>query len=126
VAICSDCQQERRRLESLSEVSDGDEERVVGLVSRDLVATVGPGLEHIAIAEAARIRLFVSRVAEYEGRVVDDVQQRLHDEHLDTTWPTCPQHPNHPLWYSDGWWRCPTSGMVARLGELGGVERSDR
>ena len=103
----------------ISRITDDDEQRIVAAVSRDLVATMGPGLEHMAIAEAARIRSwFASTIAEYERQVVEDVQQRLHDERLDTTWPKCPQHPNHPLWYSDGWWACPRNGRVARLGDL--------
>lgn len=118
VAICSDCQPERRRLESAGIVKDADEARLVALLTRDLLATVGPGAEGIAIAEAARVRLFAETLQEYERRVVEDVQQRLHDERVDTTWPACPVHANHPLWCSDGWWRCKDGGAVARLGEL--------
>lgn len=126
VAICQDCQDERLRLESSSAITEDEEERIVALITRDLAATVGPGLEGIAIAEAARVRLFASTVLDYERQVVEDVQQCLHDEHLDTTWPTCPQHPNYPLWYSAGWWRYATSGAVAKLGELADVQRAGR
>lgn len=121
VAICEDCQDERRRLEGASVITESDEERLVSLIARDLAATVGPGLDGIPIAEAARLRLFASTLSEFETRVVEDVQQRLHDERLDTSWPACPQHPNHPLWYSDGVWHCATSGVVARLGDLADV-----
>ena len=42
---------------------------------------------------------------------------------VDTTWPTCPHHPNHPLWHSDGWWRCERiTEPVARLGELSKIK----
>jgi len=98
--------------------TDADEERVVILVTRDVLAIVGPGFEHIVAEEGARIRLFAEAVLEYEQRLIDDVQQRLHDEFVSTTWPTCPLHPNHPLWYLDGWWRCPHAGAIAPLGEL--------
>jgi hypothetical protein len=38
------------------------------------------------------------------------------------TFPTCPMHPNHPLWLSaDGYWRCAaTHSVVAQLGGLTG------
>jgi hypothetical protein len=29
---------------------------------------------------------------------VEDLQQRLHDTFVDTTWPACPRHRQHPLW----------------------------
>lgn len=118
VANCSDCEGERRERERLSGVTDADEERVVALITRDLLATAVVGCEHFAIEEGARLRMFSDGVPEYEQRVVDDVQQRMHDEFVNTTWPTCPHHPNHPLWYSDGWWRCRVDGPIARLGEL--------
>jgi hypothetical protein len=124
IATCFDCVEERHARENSGAVSDGDEERLVSLILRDLSATVGPGLESLAIEEGARVRLFSKTLPEYEQRVVDAVQQRLHDEFVDTTWPGCPTHPNHPLWYSDGWWRCAHSGnAVALLGELTDVRK---
>lgn len=52
-------------------------------------------------------------------RAVDDVQQVVHDEFIDTTWPACPRHPNHPLWFREGWWWCEMDGVaIAKLGEL--------
>ena len=65
--------------------TDADEERVVILVTRDVLAIVGPGFEHIVAEEGARIRLFAEAVLEYEQRLIDDVQQRLHDEFVSTT-----------------------------------------
>ena len=118
VAICEDCQAERRRIESASVISDADEDRIITLVVRDLVATIGAGLEGMAAAEAARVRLFTYTLEEYEQKVVDDIQQRLHDERLDTTWPTCPWHANHPMWYANGLWSCPERGVIAKLGDL--------
>ena len=120
VATCSDCLEERLARESSGSVTDADEERVVILVTRDVLATVGPGFEDIVVEEGARIRLFAEAIPEYEQRVIDEVQQRIHEEFVDTTWPTCPLHPNHPLWYSGGWWRCPHAGAIAPLGELAG------
>jgi|SRR6266850_1300121 len=118
VATCADCEADRLAHESAGGLADADEERMVRLVSQDLLTTVGPGFEDMAIEAAARIRLFAKTLPDYEQRVIDDVQQRLHDEFVNTTWPTCPLHQNHPLWYSKGWWRCPKEGAIARLGEL--------
>jgi hypothetical protein len=129
VGACPDCEPRRAATESSSVVTEADEARIVDLLTRDLLATVGPGHEAVAVAEAARVRLFAESLLEYERRVVEDVQQRLHDEFIDTTWPTCPSHPNHPLWYSKGSWWCSRQGVVAAVGALasGGVNiRSDR
>jgi hypothetical protein len=49
------------------------------------------------------------------------VQQELHDSFVDTSWPQCPEHSNHPLWYWSGWWQCRESG--ARIAPLGGLTR---
>jgi hypothetical protein len=92
---------------------------VIGLVLQDLLATVGPGHEFAVHDAAARLRLFSANAADFEQRVVDDVQQYLHDTFADTTWPACPHHPNHPLWYLEQWWRCEQKGIrIAPLGEL--------
>jgi hypothetical protein len=60
----------------------------------------------------------------YDREVVDQFQQSVHDQHLDTTWPACPRHPNHPLWYGEDSqsWCCPLDGAaVAPLGGLAGI-----
>lgn len=104
-------------------MTDADEERVVALINQDISATIGVGFDEMVTESAARARLFVDAPHDYEKKVVDLVQQRLHDERGDTNWPSCPSHPNHPLWYSGGWWRCEHSGdAVAQLGELAGSQ----
>mgnify|MGYP002785487782 CR=1 FL=1 len=123
VGICGDCQEERLSREASGAGTDADEARIVTAVCHDVVATVGAEHEHVVVEEAARVRLFASTLAEFERQVVDDVQQRLHDERVDTTWPSCPRHANHPLWYADGWWRCRADGQIARLGCLSGRDR---
>lgn len=72
---------------------------------------------NIAAAHAAE---YVDDPVDLVRKVVDDVQQRLQDEFVDTTWPACPRHPNHPLEYEAGVWRCPRDGEIARLGALAG------
>ena len=99
-------------------VSDTDAARVVRLLLQDLASTVGPGHDSVVEEAAARIRLFTGAAADFEQRVVDDVQQYLHDNFIDTSWPRCPDHPNHPLWYSQGSWYCSRQGVIAPLGEL--------
>lgn len=118
VPNCTACEELRRVQERAGGISDADEARVVGLLLQDLARTVGPGQEGVVEESAARIRLF-SDNSDFEQRVVDDVQQHLHDTFVDTTWPGCPDHPHHPLWYSDKWWTCAQTGKrVAPLGEL--------
>jgi hypothetical protein len=87
---------------------------------RDLAATgLSDRLPWVDL-EAARAAELVDDGAELVRKVVEDVQQRLQDEFVDTTWPACPRHPNHPLNYVDGAWHCPRGGEVARVGELSG------
>jgi hypothetical protein len=60
-----------------------------------------------------------SEIASLTRRVVDDTQQDLMDTFIDTTWPTCPRHPNHPLWFHDGAWYCERDDEA--LAKLGGL-----
>ena len=85
---------------------------------------IGPGHDEAIIEAAARRRLYANVPAQYVSDVVDDVQQYFPDGFVDTTWPSCPFHPNHPLWLSDGWWRCERiEEPIARLGALSGVNQ---
>ena len=103
-----------------------EEARVVSLLRGDVEATIGPGYERAVIAVAARRRRHGAVPTQYVRDVVDDVQQYFHDERVDTTWPACPHHPNHPLWFSDGWWRCDRiDAPIARLGMLAGPNREN-
>jgi hypothetical protein len=57
----------------------------------------------------------------YDQKVVDDFQQFVQDMHIDTSWPTCPRHPHHPMDYREAIdaWCCPRDGAaIVRLGEL--------
>ena len=117
VSNCAACDVARRSREDL--ISEADADRVLRLLVHDLVDTIGRGQEPVVEEAVARIRIFTDDPADFEQRVVNDVQQCLHDAFVDTSWPACPEHPNHPLWYSEGWWRCERSGTrVAPLGEL--------
>ena len=96
-----------------------DEARVVDLLRRDVTSTLGTGHEAVVAEAATRIRRFSHDRDDFEARVVDDVQQYLHDTFVDTCWPRCPDHPHHPLWYSDKAWTCVQSGK--RVAPLGGL-----
>ena len=123
VSNCTDCEKERAAIESASPVSRDHRDGVMARLDRDMRSTIEAEYQAIAIEAAARILLFADEVADYQQRVVDDVQQSIHDAFVDTAWPACPIHGNHPLWFSEGWWRCPQAGPVARLGELPPVKR---
>jgi len=119
VATCESCAVEREQREASRRVSDEDEARVVSLLCADVEATIGPGHDEPIIEAAARRRLYADVPVQYVSDVVDNVQQYFHDAFVDTTWPSCPFHPNHPLWFSDGWWRCErVEEPIARLGAL--------
>ena len=123
VATCESCAVERERREASSPVSAADEERVVSLLLADVRVTIGGGYEAPIVEVAARRRLYAADGTAYVGEVVDHVQQFFHDTFVDTTWPICPHHPNHPLWFSDGWWRCESMiDPVAPLGALSKVK----
>jgi hypothetical protein len=100
-------------------VTDLDEERMVRLLSQDLNATIGPGHEALAMENASRLRQFIDEPLQYEEEVVDATQQDVHDFFIDTTWPRCPRHHRHPLWFGENAWWCEEDRVrVANLGEL--------
>jgi hypothetical protein len=78
--------------------------RVTRLLERDVAVTVGEAHRHRVRQRAAEVHTL--EVDDLAAKLVDDVQQSLHDTHVDTTWPTCPHHLRHPLWYRDGSWWC--------------------
>lgn len=61
-------------------------------------------------------------------KAVEDLQQYLHDTFVDTSWPPCPRHPNHPLWLEESEdgaivWQCAQDQVVvAPLGKLPGAD----
>jgi hypothetical protein len=109
-----------------------DTERVVRLLVADAVATLGEWARVKVLAVAANMennaREWLSSggslaqvQADFDREVVDHFQQDVHDEHWDTTWPACPRHPKHPLWYDEARkaWCCQRDG--AALAPLGGL-----
>lgn len=98
-------------------LKDRDVRRIVSLLCADLRNTIGATYEAVVEETAAHIRSFTDDRDDFEQRVVDDVQQYLHDTFVDTSWPRCPAHLNHPLWYSESSWRCEQTGRD--FGQLG-------
>ena len=57
----------------------------------------------------------------FDRSLVDGLQQTAHDLFWDTTWPMCPRHRRHPLWYDverDAWCCEQDRVVVAPLGRL--------
>jgi hypothetical protein len=97
---------------------------------RDIAATVGAANESWLRAQVFhQLRLEVEAgiartIDELRQRLAEDIQQRIHDEFIDVSWPRCPRHPDHPLWLFDGMWRCTADDVaVAKLGELEDFQR---
>jgi hypothetical protein len=87
------------------------------LLERDVVSTVGEKYRALVAENAANARQYYGRQELIEW-VAEQVQQDLMDWHVHTTWPPCPQQPNHPLWFSDGSWRCERDHVQIPLGEI--------
>lgn len=87
------------------------------LLEDDVTRTVGVGYRGRVARAAENLAAYGFGDAE---KLVGDVQQEFHDLYVDTTWPACPRHHRHPLWYhADGWWWCEADGAALyRLGEL--------
>ncbi len=95
-------------------------DEVLGHLEADVAATVGDAHRAIVQKTAALVREL--EIGDPADKVVDDVQQFIHDTFVDTTWPTCPKHGRHPLWYLSGAWWCEQDDVaIAPLGSLARV-----
>lgn len=112
-----------------------DTKRVARLLSTDVANTLSDGLVSNVQRIAANVQMLALadqfRSADdaqryFDQKVVDDFQQFVHDQRIDTEWPACPLHPNHPLDYHESTdaWCCAHDGVaIGRLGELHLVDR---
>ena len=92
-------------------------DEVLRLLTRDVELTLGPG--HLAIVANLAANARQLEIEDHATKVVEDVQQYFQDTFVDTTWPACPRHPNHPLDYMAGAWHCPRDGAeIVPLGQL--------
>ena len=102
-------------------VTDSLQADMIQRLRHDAHATLGRDHAALMLAAADNARAFMDDAEQYVAKVVGDVQQRFHDEFVETSWPRCPRHRQHPLWYHSGAWVCEQDGIaVARLGELAG------
>ena len=100
--------------------------RLIALLESDVVATLGELYRHV-VRDAIKYLDYPG--AGYDEKVVEVVQQEFHDSFIDTTWPACPRHHRHPLWYHDGgWWWCQQDRVaLCNLGDLSTLpRRNDR
>lgn len=89
----------------------------VTLLEQDVARTLG-SVHCRVVRDAANTIVLLDR-DDADLKLVEDVQQVFHDTFVDSTWPACPLHHTHPLWYADGaWWCAKDHAMIARLGEL--------
>jgi hypothetical protein len=97
------------------------------LLARDLSATKAANFRDAIPVTVLEVREWWEWISDHDiaaltEKVVEDVQQDLMDTFVDTSWPPCPRHPNHPLWYHDGAWHCERDREpLAPLGGLGEI-----
>jgi len=102
------------------------ENAAVALVKQDVLATLGASCAAGVDRHATRLLPLDWTEDVLAAKLIEDVQQEFHDTFVDTAWPHCPKHPNHPLWFDQGAWRCSELGeAVARLGDLDAVYFND-
>lgn len=95
-------------------------DRVVELVLRDVETTLGPSARDEAAA-FARLEHRLGNVRDSHAEtLVDTLQTYIHDCFIDPTWPACPIHETHPLWFGkEGCWWCVMDDVkIAPLGSL--------
>jgi hypothetical protein len=99
----------------------------IALLKQDVAATLGSAYVPRVDVIARRLMPFTDWPEHaLAAKLIDEVQQEVHDTFVDTTWPHCPGHPHHPVWFDEGAWRCTESGAaVAALGDLEAVYFND-
>jgi hypothetical protein len=111
-----------------------DSVRIVGLLLQDAVPTLGERARAEVLRLAANYEELARQWMEagdslaeaqrsFDRSVVDGLQQSAHDLFWDATWPTCPRHPRHPLWFDEDRqaWCCQQDGVA--IAALGGLAR---
>jgi len=117
----TDTTDERAR-EYLASAGDSAFDQIVRAIADDVRATLGETYLRIVWGFAADARELDTDDPSW--RFIENVQQYFQDTFVDTTWPACPRHRNHPLDHADGFWHCPRDhAAIARLGELSGLAR---
>jgi len=103
--------------------SDEEIATMLALLARDVSSTGGARFrdmpETVADVREWYELMADADIASLTERVVGDAQQALMDTFVDTSWPPCPRHPNHPLWFHHGAWHCERDDEA--LAKLGGL-----
>jgi hypothetical protein len=114
-----------RGLDELETPQAPPPEDVIDLIAADLVATLGWTLHQAREVVATAGTVYEQDPELVAFQVAEEVQQWLHDSFLDTSWPPCPSHRNHPLWLAEeppfSWHCARDAAAVAPLGQLGTV-----
>ena len=110
-----------------------DTDSIVRLLLQDAVPSLGErarsevlrlaaNYEKLARAWMAAGDSLAEAQRSFNRSVVDELQQSAHDLFWDTTWPACPRHPQHPLWYDEDRqaWCCQQDRSVVT--PLGGLD----
>ena len=103
--------------EYLSTASDSQFHKTMRLLAQDVSATLGE--QHVPIVWSVAKDVQDKEGEDLSRQCIDEVQQYFQDTFVDTTWPACPRHPNHPLNFEEGSWHCPSDGaVITPLGKL--------
>lgn len=90
--------------------------RTAQLLDRDVARTLGAHHRKIVRFETSIVAILDR--PDIDDVLVEHVQQVVHHT-VNSTWPACPLHSKHPLWYEDGAWWCTQDHVrIAALGEL--------
>ena len=94
---------------------------VTARLRADVTNTVGA--DFVVIVETLATALASLDMIDAETKLIEDVQQDLMDNFVNTCWPECPRHGSHPLWYREGSWWCDDKDQVAvaALGMLASI-----
>jgi hypothetical protein len=96
--------------------------RTAELLGRDVALTLGERHRKIVRFETHVVAILDR--SDIDDVLVEHVQQTIHHT-VNSTWPACPLHSQHPLWYEDGAWWCTQSRVrIAPLGALAGTSPS--
>ena len=103
--------------EYLSTAGDSPFHKTMLLLAQDVSATLGE--QHVPVVWSLAKGMQDRDGEDRSRQCIDEVQQYFQDTFVDTTWPACPRHPNHPLDCEGGSWHCPSDGaVIVPLGKL--------
>ena len=110
-------------------VSDSELESLLARVGRDIEWTIPSRKQQDAHETVSDVREEYGwrfdqgeQIDDFAKKYVEDIQQAYMDTFVDTSWPVCPRHRTHPLWFHDGSWHCDRDRVaLAALGELASI-----